>query len=63
MQVPEFLTVQEVAVPLRVSPAVVRQLVRDKKITGIRIGRSIRIDAASVGRYLARTATGTRAAA
>ena len=48
----ELLKPAEVALRLRVCPRTVRELVRRGELRAIRIGRSIRIDAASVAAIL-----------
>ena len=47
-----LMRVREVASILRVSQPTVRKLVRMNQIASIRIGGSIRIDAAELARYL-----------
>lgn len=63
IEVPELLTVQQVAAQLNVSLETIRQLIRDQEIAAYRIRHSIRVIAPSVGRYLARTTTGKGRAA
>lgn len=47
-----LMRVREVASILRVSQPTVRKLVKTNQIASIRIGGSIRIDAAELARYL-----------
>jgi len=47
-----FYTVQEVAQNLRMSPRWVRDRVKDKDLSGVRLGNKIVVDAGSVERYL-----------
>lgn len=60
---PEYLPTRVVAARLGVSAATVRDLISAGAIEGVRVGRLLRVEAASVDRYLSqqrvgRTATG-----
>ena len=48
-----MLTVDEIAVLLKRAPYTVRKWLRDKKLTGIRIGRDWRVKPADLDRFLA----------
>ena len=49
---PEFVTPEEVAERFRVSPKTVRDWLRSGELVGVKVGRSWRIKASDVDRYL-----------
>lgn len=55
---PELITTTEVARALSCSRPTVRKLLEDGKLSGIRDGRLIRVERASLTRYLETTRTG-----
>ena len=64
VQVPELMTVDEVAAWLRIPGTRVRRLIRAREFATYRIGaRGIRIIVPSVERYLDRCTAGIRTAA
>lgn len=49
---PTYLTVAEVAEQMRVSKMTVYRLVHNGELDAVRVGRSFRVPAEAVGRYL-----------